>query len=191
MSALTVGTVVVEAPFGSGSLITAANATEQGKDVFVIPGQPGLENYEGSNELLRDGAKPVLKLEDIFSEYTYTLGDKISIDRAMSKPLPSYKDYVESTEKPLKKEKKPPYKLKDTVDVKRTENENNKIVKKILDENLSKSAKMLYNQLDKQIFTCDDLLSPTLDSKTILSALGELELFGFIKSLPGGRYSLK
>ncbi|MBR2044286.1 MAG: DNA-processing protein DprA [Clostridia bacterium] len=191
MSALTVGTVVVEAPFGSGSLITAANATEQGKDVFVIPGQPGLENYEGSNELLRDGAKPVLQLEDIFSEYTYRLGDKISIDRAMAKPLPSYRLYVENTEKSLKKEKKPPYKLKEATDVNWVKKENNEIIKKILPENLSKNAKMLYNQLDKQIFTCDDLLSPAFDSKAIISALGELELFGFIKSLPGGRYSLK
>jgi predicted transcriptional regulator of viral defense system len=54
----------------------------------------------------------------------------------------------------------------------------------------SKNAKIIYNQLDKQIFTVDDLLSLDLNSVDILSALGELELYGFISSVPGGRYKL-
>lgn len=191
ISALSVGIVVVEAPAKSGALITAANAVEQNRDVFVIPGQPGLDNYEGSNALLRDGAKPVTELSDIFSEYTYRLGDKISIERAMEKPLPSLKSYTKSNNEVKKKVKKQPYKLKADAEKELVLNEKKEIIKKILPENLSKNAKIIYNQLDKQIFTCDDLLSPTLNSTMILSALGELELFGLISSLPGGRYTLK
>lgn len=191
MSALSVGIVVVEAPAKSGALITAANAVEQNRDVFVIPGQPGLDNYEGSNALLRDGAKPVTELSDIFSEYTYRLGDKISIERAMEKPLPSPKSYTKPNNEAKKKVKKQPYKLKADAEKELVLKEKKEIIKKILPENLSKNAKIIYNQLDKQIFTCDDLLSPTLNSTMILSALGELELFGFISSLPGGRYTLK
>ena len=56
---------------------------------------------------------------------------------------------------------------------------------------LSNEAKIVYNQLDKQIFTCDDLLSPELNSNDILSALGELELYGYVSLIPGGRYTLK
>lgn len=191
MSALSVGTVVVEAPAKSGALITAAYAVEQNRDVFVIPGSPGVGNYEGSNDLLRDGAKPVIDLNDIFSEYTYRLGEKISIERAMEKPLPGLRTYNSVNEKPEKKVKEVPHKLKKEADEELHLTEKNEIIKKILPENLSKNAKIIYNQLDKQIFTCDDLLSPTMNSNMILSALGELEIFGFIRSLPGGRYTFK
>ncbi len=191
LSALSVGTVVIEAPLKSGALITAANATEQNRDVFIIPGSPGVINYEGSNALLRDGAKPVTALSDIFSEYTYKFGDKISIERAMKKSLPSLKAYDFGNEKFEKKVKKPPYKLKKEAAQELGLGDKKEIIKKILPENLSKNAKIIYNQLDKQIFTCDDLLSPTMNANMIMSALGELELFGFIKSLPGGRYTFK
>lgn len=191
LSALSVGTVVVEAPVKSGALITASNALEQNRDVFVIPGNPGVGNYEGSNALLRDGAKPVTQLGDIFSEYTYRLGDKISIEKAMEKPLPNLRTYALKNEKPVKSPKKTPYKLKKEAVDEMSLKGKNEIIKKILPENLSKTAKIIYNQLDKQIFTCDDLLSSEMNANMIVSALGELELFGFIKSLPGGRYTLK
>ncbi len=190
LSALAVGTVIIEAPVKSGALITAAYATEQNKDVFVIPGRPGIESCEGTNQLLRDGAKPVIDLNDIFSEYTYKLGDKISIEKALEKPLPSIKEYEKISENKKEKVLKPPYKLKKETAKELALNEKNKIVKKILPESLSKNAKIIYNQLDKQIFTCDDLLNPEMNANMILSALGELELFGFIRSLPGGRYTL-
>lgn len=191
MSGLSLGTVVVEAPVGSGAVITASNAVEQNRDVFVIPGSPGVSNFEGSNALLRDGAKPVIELNDIFSEYTYCFGDKISMEKAMSKPLPKIDTYDSGEKKTVKAVKKSPYKLKEDAAWIIEKQEKKENFKKILPENLSKNAKIIYNQLDKQIFTCDDLLSPTTSANMIVSALGELELFGFISSLPGGRYTLK
>ena len=191
LSALSIGTVVVEAPARSGALITASNATEQNRDVFVVPGSPGVSNYEGSNALLRDGAKPVTQLSDIFSEYIYRFGDRISIERAMEKPLPSFKIYDSGNKEMDKSVSKMPYKLKDEAAQEFGLSEKKQIIKKILPESLSKNAKIIYNQLDKQIFTCDDLLSPKLNANMIMSALGELELLGFIKSIPGGRYTLK
>ena len=62
--------------------------------------------------------------------------------------------------------------------------------KKILPETLSKTTKIIYNQLDKQIFTCDDLLSREVNSSMALAAVGELELYGLIEAIPGGRYKL-
>lgn len=84
ISALSVGTVVIEASLKSGSLITARLANEQGRDVFVIPGNPTLENYKGSNALLRDGAIPLLNATDIFNQYIGKYPDLIDIERAFA-----------------------------------------------------------------------------------------------------------
>lgn len=85
ISALSLGTVVVEAGARSGALLTANHAIEQGRDVFVIPGNPNAQEYKGSNALLRDGAKPLLDASDIFSEYISLFPDKIDIERAFKK----------------------------------------------------------------------------------------------------------
>ena len=82
MSGLSLGTVIIEAGKRSGALITANHALEQGKDVFVIPGMPNMKQYEGSNALLRDGAKPLLDTSDIFNEYIPLYSDKIDIEKA-------------------------------------------------------------------------------------------------------------
>ncbi len=85
MSALSLGTVVIEGKVGSGALITANHALEQNKDVFVIPGSPEKEEYKGSNALLRDTAKPLLDASDIFNEYIPLFPDKINIEKAYQK----------------------------------------------------------------------------------------------------------
>ncbi len=85
ISALSLGTILVEAPKRSGALITANHALEQGKDVFVIPGSPDLNEYKGSNALLRDGAKPLLDTSDVFNEYISLFPDKIDIEKAFKK----------------------------------------------------------------------------------------------------------
>ncbi len=85
ISALSLGTVVVEAGKRSGALLTANHALEQGRDVFVIPGSPEAQEYKGSNALLRDGAKPLLDASDIFGEYIGLFPDKIDIEKAYKK----------------------------------------------------------------------------------------------------------
>lgn len=87
MSGLALGTVLVEAGRRSGALITANHSLNQGRDVFVIPGMPNMKQYEGSNALLRDGAKPLLDTSDIFNEYITRFPDKIDIEKAY-KPIP-------------------------------------------------------------------------------------------------------
>jgi DNA processing protein len=64
VSGLSLGVIVVEAARGSGSLITARLAAEQGRLVLAVPGSPLDPRAEGTNDLLREGATLCARLED-------------------------------------------------------------------------------------------------------------------------------
>lgn len=69
ISGLSNGIVVVEAKEKSGTLITVDFALEQGKNVYVVPGNIDSENSKGTNELIKQGAKLVTCLQDIIEDY--------------------------------------------------------------------------------------------------------------------------
>lgn len=163
MSALSLGTVVVEASVGSGSLITARLANEQGRDVFIIPGAPDKEEYKGSNALLRDGAKAIVDLSDIFGEYITRFPDKINIEKAYDKKI------IENSvsDKPIVKN-----------------------ISKNFNVSLSKEAKIVYNCINKQKFIPDEICDTGLTPNELLSALTELEMEMLIKAIPGGMYEI-
>ncbi|MBN1257754.1 MAG: DNA-processing protein DprA [Planctomycetes bacterium] len=69
IAGMTLGTLVVEGPTRSGSLITARLANELGREIFAIPGQIDHRNAEGCNALIAQGqAKLVTGLDDILEE---------------------------------------------------------------------------------------------------------------------------
>lgn len=75
ISGLSVGLLVVEASQKSGALISARFASEQGRQVFAIPGKVSSETSCGTNELIKDGARLVTTpreiLEDLRFNFTF------------------------------------------------------------------------------------------------------------------------
>ena len=69
ISGLSDGVLVVEAPERSGALSTARHAFGQGKDLFVVPGNLGVDTCLGSNALLQEGAFAALSGWDVVKHY--------------------------------------------------------------------------------------------------------------------------
>jgi DNA processing protein len=67
VSGLALGTVVIEAARGSGSLITARFAVEQNRQVFAVPGSPLDPRAEGTNDLLKQGATICTGADDVLT----------------------------------------------------------------------------------------------------------------------------
>ena len=89
ISALARVTVVVEAAQGSGALITVGTALAQGKDVMAVPGNITSPTSVGTNQILRDGAEPLLTLEDLLAHYPEADNARIAGPTRVATGLPS------------------------------------------------------------------------------------------------------
>ena len=65
ISGMALGVIIVEAAARSGTLVTARYATEQGRDVFAVPGHPLDPRAEGTNTLIKKGATLVTDASDV------------------------------------------------------------------------------------------------------------------------------
>src|SRR5438874_11748803 len=86
------GLLVVEAGANSGALISVAQALEQGRNVYAVPGHINAPSAIGSNRLIQQGAKLVMDASDILDDLQILLPDaKPSADSAV-RALPTLSD---------------------------------------------------------------------------------------------------
>lgn len=203
ISGLSNGVLVVEAPEKSGALITARLAAEQGRDVFVVPGNIDQPSFVGSNRLLRDGAIMVSSGWDILSEYEALYPDKIRKDDRQLRQS-AYPDEVDkaaqeaekSLPKVAQKPKRPGKKqnLKKDLDKKAIDKEHSESYSDINDIlwTLSGDEQAIVTALKKGERLVDDVIAETgLTTGKLLAALTMLELKGILRRLPGKRITLK
>ncbi len=93
ISGLSLATVIIEAPLHSGALVTAKNALDQGKEVFVVPGSPLNKNYEGSHLLIRYGARLITNADEIIEDLKNSLPE-LNIQRKEEETNFNLKDEV-------------------------------------------------------------------------------------------------
>lgn len=80
--------VVVEAPEKSGALITARHALDAGRDVWAVPGPPGMAGCRGSNRLLADGAGVIWDVPEFLEAVTGWTGEKVTAVSAPGRSEP-------------------------------------------------------------------------------------------------------
>lgn len=179
ISGLSCGVVVVEAPERSGSLLTAKHALEQGRDVFVVPGNVDMESFRGSNRLLRSGAIAVSSGRDVMEEYDLLYPEKLLPKRGLDKPKKAEKQEPKPEAPEILKKKTidngnpPPY------------SGQNDIL-----QGLSADEQTVMTAIGTGIESVDDVIAQTgLPSGKVLGILTMLEIRKKIVRHPGKRVS--
>lgn len=179
ISGLSCGVVVVEAPERSGSLLTAKHALEQGRDVFVVPGNVDMESFRGSNRLLRNGAIAVSSGRDVMEEYDLLYPEKLLPKQGLDKPKKAEKQEPKPEAPEILKKKTidngnpPPY------------SGQNDIL-----QGLSADEQTVMTAIGTGIESVDDVIAKTgLPSGKVLGLLTMLEIRKKIVRHPGKRVS--
>lgn len=199
ISGLSCGVLVVEAPEKSGALSTANHAADQGRDVFVVPGNIDVPTCAGSNALLRCGGIAASCGWDVIGEYEAQFPDKIQNCHKLSSQI-AYQDEVKKAcieaEKPIAKVAQTPQMPKKQKSGEKKEIDNPDASRYIDAEKtlpaLSEDEQKLVTILRGGITQVDEIIAESaLPAGKVLAVLTMLEVKGVIKRLPGKRVEMK
>ena len=88
VSGLSLGTVVIEAAYRSGTSVTAKIAKEQGRDVFCIPGSLDNPKSIGTNNLIKEFAKIVTSPKDVINNYNFLHKIEVNSNTLVKEQIP-------------------------------------------------------------------------------------------------------
>ncbi len=193
ISAFSQGILVVEAGKKSGALLTAESAQSQNRDVFAVPGDIHNSFAEGTNNLIKQGAKPVTNAVDILEEYQYkyTLTEITvteHVEDTVVRDIPTGKTETRPKEKPTPSARTPQRNQKKSIS-ESSESKPSVTTAENLSY-LSDTAKKIYGIICEKPTSLDDIINTNgLSSPQIMTAVTELELSGLIvKSETEGKY---
>lgn len=196
ISGMSRGVVIVEAADRSGTFSTANHALEQGRDVFVLPGDIESGNFAGSNKLITDGANPIFSGEDILLYYRditeIKKQNKLKTGEAFQ-DITIASEYSKKSVKKVRRKKTSATESKSKSDdfreefQQKTENKEN-----FSPEGISKNALIVYNIMSDGICILDDIKRESgLDISKVLISLTELEMLSLAESDGPNKYRLK
>jgi len=189
ISGISVGVTIIEAPKKSGALITAARAMEQGRDVFVVPGNIDSVASEGSNELLKENyALAITSGLDILREYELVYPQKLRHCPKENSGTLSAGNALKAPENTASAE---PVSQESTEKVVDNTDELEYIDLKGQLEGLSEDELSIVSVMTGREMHIDDIIDLSgREPSRVLSALTALELKGYALSGRGRRYSL-
>lgn len=217
ISAMSNGVAIVEAGEKSGALITAGYAMEQGRELFAVPGSIDVAEYRGSNVLIREGATPLISVEDITEVYATAYPEVHSPTQLPNKVKSDYYkvvgdylynivgDKAKTAQKvqQTNRANQPPKKTANPAEqnallqqkTAQTDKPQNtptvpEAVKRPL-SGCSQNAAAVYAAFEKQTEVTDLLSSRSgITGGAFIAALSELEILGYIQAVPVGRYKI-
>jgi DNA processing protein len=185
-SGLSVGVVAIEAPEKSGTLLFTAEALEQGREVFAVPGNADASGCRGTNNLLKEGATPVTCGWDVMREFQGRFPGRIRMDTqacptaeaAPPQPAPPLPDSPENGsaggKKEIDKEKGGAY-----IDLREQL------------AGLSETQLKILSAIEKEPTHIDDIVEKTgLGAAAVLTQLTVMTVKGFVRRVPGNRIEL-
>lgn len=206
MAGLARAVLVAEAPYRSGSLITAEHAIEQGKEVFCIPPYSIWDaKCSGVTRYLRDGATPIFSPADILLHY-FTLEPSLLSSEKLLQAALDYSDQDPGKAKrsaASKRKKEQPREIKEepiAIDASMAEEKPKEEHKPQHDSSrwvlppqiADERFREVFGKLDERPLELEQLTAACdLPVHEVIEVLSELEVLGFVESHSGSRYSVR